>query len=142
MTFENCVYDATGGVYCTYRGYPFHCTPVDTPDEWGQLELLIEAGDVEVSPYVEPPGPTPADIAAGQAAAAREKRDALLVDCDWVVNRHRDQIGGGVTTSLTDAQYQSWLSYRQQLRDISKQSGWPEEIAWPVSPPTASADQS
>lgn len=139
--FENCVYDANGGIICTFRGYPYHCTAADTPDQWEQILSLIASKHVTVAPYVAPPLPTAAEIAAEQAVAVREKRDSLIADSDWIVNRHRDQIGAGVPTSLTDAQYQSWLSYRQQLRDISKQAGWPESISWPPQPPRASVTQ-
>ena len=59
------------------------------------------------------------------AAAAREKREALLVESDW--------------TQLADSPLSSeartaWAAYRQALRDISDQSGFPQEISWPVAP--------
>jgi hypothetical protein len=53
--FENCVYDATGGVYCTYRGFPFHCTATDTPYEWAWLQALFQIGKLSIAPYVASP---------------------------------------------------------------------------------------
>jgi hypothetical protein len=138
--FENCVYDANGGVLCEYQGYPFHCTAADTPNEWAQLQALIADGGVEVAAYVAPPAPSASQVAAFQAGQLRSARDALILDCDWVVNRHRDQLAAGSTTSLTNDQYAAWLTYRQSLRDVSKQAEWPTSVTWPPSPPPASND--
>lgn len=67
--FENCVYDETGGIICSYRGYPFHCTETDTPDQWAQLRDLLATGEISVSQYVAPPAPTAAQLLAAAQAA-------------------------------------------------------------------------
>lgn len=57
------------------------------------------------------------------AIAAREDRDALLLKSDW--------------TQLPDvplATKEAWATYRQQLRDIPDQSGFPLNITWPTPP--------
>jgi len=56
------------------------------------------------------------------AASVRKQRTELLAASDW--------------TQLTDAPINSsvWATYRQQLRDITAQSGFPWEINWPVAP--------
>lgn len=54
---------------------------------------------------------------------ARTKRDTLLFASDW--------------TQLPDvsiATKESWATYRQQLRDITTQSGYPSNIVWPTPP--------
>ena len=51
------------------------------------------------------------------------KRNQLLVDSDW--------------TQLSDipaATKKKWKDYRQQLRDITDQPGFPTEILWPIKP--------
>ena len=53
----------------------------------------------------------------------KQKRQKLLSECDW--------------TQLQDvpaATKQSWRAYRQALRDITNQSGWPETVEWPLKP--------
>jgi Phage tail assembly chaperone protein len=75
------------------------------------------------------------------AQVIRSQRDALVAQSDWVVQRHREQSDSGITTSLTAAQYASWLAYRQALRDISKQAGFPASVAWPAQPASPSAAQ-
>ena len=65
--------------------------------------------------------PAPADPAE-TAAAIRRQRDALLRGSDW--------------TQLADApvDHAAWALYRQQLRDLPKQPGFPEAIGWPAEP--------
>lgn len=60
--------------------------------------------------------------AAGQAAQVRQQRNAKLTASDW--------------TQVADAPVNkaAWAAYRQSLRDISGQSGFPWTIDWPVAP--------
>jgi len=59
---------------------------------------------------------------AEQAKAMREQRSDKLADCDW--------------TQVADAPVDKavWATYRQALRDITAQSGFPWTITWPVAP--------
>ena len=57
--------------------------------------------------------------------SARNQRDRLLTDSDWVTIRATDT-GDPVPTE--------WVDYRQALRDIPDQTGFPEEIEWPSKP--------
>jgi hypothetical protein len=52
----------------------------------------------------------------------RTKRNGLLKDCDW--------------TQVSDAPVdkQAWTTYRQALRDITEQAGFPTDVIWPVKP--------
>lgn len=56
------------------------------------------------------------------ASAARKERDRLLLACDWAV--------------LPDAQTEraAWENYRQALRDVPEQAGFPYTIEWPEKP--------
>lgn len=64
----------------------------------------------------------------------RSKRDTLLSETDWVVIRHRDEVEEVISTSLSPEEYSSMLSYRRDLRDITKQPGFPKSINWPAKP--------
>ena len=55
------------------------------------------------------------------AADARDKRNDLLAATDWTANSDVT-----MTTEMT--------AYRQALRDITSQSGWPTTINWPTAP--------
>jgi hypothetical protein len=57
-----------------------------------------------------------------QAIAARARRDALLHESDF---SQLPDFGGDPS---------QWAEYRQGLRDVTKQSGFPLEIEWPAKP--------
>lgn len=53
------------------------------------------------------------------------KRNALLYASDWT------QIPNN---PLTTEQQTAWATYRQELRDITAQSGYPFNVIWPTPP--------
>ena len=55
----------------------------------------------------------------------RDKRNELLEDTDWVILRYLDQ---GDEVPL------EWKEYRQALRDIPEQEGFPGSVDWPAIP--------
>lgn len=55
----------------------------------------------------------------------RAERDALLTACDWT------QMSD---CPLSDTVKASWATYRQSLRDVPEQEGFPTDVVWPVSP--------
>jgi hypothetical protein len=59
-------------------------------------------------------------------------RNNKLYESDWMVLRHRDQVEAGITTSLTNEQYQKLLTYRQALRDITKTYTSIDDVVWPL----------
>lgn len=69
-----------------------------------------------------------------KAIEVRSQRAALLLGSDWLALRHRDQVDNKSPHSLTDEQYAGLLTYRQALRDVPTQTGFPVTIAWPSLP--------
>ena len=59
------------------------------------------------------------------AANARTQRDKLLSDTDWTQTDD---------APLSSEDKESVRKYRQGLRDITAQSGFPQEIKWPDKP--------
>jgi hypothetical protein len=59
---------------------------------------------------------------AEQASAVRQSRSDRLADCDW--------------TQVADSPVDKavWATYRQALRDITTQDGFPWNVTWPDSP--------
>jgi hypothetical protein len=57
-----------------------------------------------------------------QSANARKRRNKLLSASDW--------------TQVADAPVDkaAWATYRQELRDISAQTGFPATVVWPTQP--------
>ena len=60
-----------------------------------------------------------------QAKSVRSTRDTKLAECDWRV------IKAAETATTLDA---AWATYRQALRDVTGQSGFPWTITWPDAP--------
>lgn len=59
------------------------------------------------------------------AETARADRNRLLSDCDWTVLSD---------APLTAAQKGEWVEYRQSLRNVPEQAGFPVAIEWPIQP--------
>jgi len=62
---------------------------------------------------------------AEQAKSVRSTRDSKLAESDWRV------IKAAETETTLDA---AWATYRQALRDVTAQSGFPWTITWPDAP--------
>ena len=60
-----------------------------------------------------------------KATAIRAERDAKLAESDWMVIK---SIETGVALAT------EWATYRQALRDVTNQAGFPNEVTWPVKP--------
>ncbi|OQS34306.1 hypothetical protein B0T40_15805 [Chromobacterium haemolyticum] len=69
-----------------------------------------------------------------RAAQARAERDQRLAATEWLVQRHRDEIDLGCATTLSGVQFAELLTYRQALRDVPVQTGFPKHITWPDAP--------
>ena len=66
--------------------------------------------------------------AAAEAQKVRDYRDNLLDTCDTVYcNAER-------WAAMTDEQRQAWTAYKQALRDVPIQSGFPYTVNWPSMP--------
>lgn len=59
------------------------------------------------------------------ADSVRLTRDQLIADTDWVVIKSLES-GQPVAPE--------WVAYRQALRDVPEQIGFPYDITWPVKP--------
>ena len=58
----------------------------------------------------------------------RDYRDDLLNTCDTVYcNAERWAV-------MTDEQRQAWAAYKQALRDVPTQAGFPYSVSWPAMP--------
>lgn len=90
----------------------------------GQIEQYAEAALV-------PSVPEPTE--EQQEMQVRAARNSLLTLCDWT------QLDDA---PLTAEQKQAWAEYRQALRDVPEQAGFPDAVIWPSTPETEAADAS
>ena len=59
---------------------------------------------------------------AEQAKSVREQRNRLIAECDWTQ----------VEDSPVDKA--AWATYRQELRDLTLQAGFPFDVTYPTKP--------
>jgi hypothetical protein len=87
---------------------------------WLEAEQKTQAPPISSGSLVYTPPAEPEPI-----QAARLRRNMLLTHTDW--------------TQLPDAPLSSeqravWVEYRQELRNVPTQPGFPNQIIWPVAP--------
>lgn len=90
----------------------------------GRIEQYAEA-----APVPSVPEPTEEQ----QEMQVRAARNSLLDLCDWT------QLPDA---PLTEEQKQAWAEYRQALRDVPEQAGFPENVVWPSTPETEASNAS
>lgn len=57
-----------------------------------------------------------------KAISVRAERNSLLAASDWT------------QVADTPVDRAAWATYRQALRDLTTQEGFPEAVVWPVAP--------
>lgn len=74
--------------------------------------------------WIAPPPPSPPELTTEQKAEQiRSQRISLLAASDWTQGK-----------DIPDTISQPWAVYRQQLRDITDQAGFPDTVTWPTKP--------
>ena len=86
----------------------------DTTDDEGKV---TKAADNEAA--------YKARIDAQAAESVRTKRDKLIAETDWT------QLAD---SQLSDSVKASWVTYRQELRELPSTTGFPHEVTWPDQP--------
>jgi len=84
--------------------------PVLTNGKWMLPKTVVALTATEI-----------ADTTAAKAQGVRSQRDKLIADTDWMALSD---------STLTPA----WAAYRQALRDVTAQAGFPHTVDWPVKP--------
>ena len=87
--------------------------PEGSRAKWTGSQWVNEV--IPVEPEPEEPEPTPQDV------LVRSERDSLLAATDWTANSD---------VTMSDAMRE----YRQALRDVPAQAGFPDDVTWPVKP--------
>lgn len=80
---------------------------------------------VEVKMWVPYTAEEKIEIENQKAQQVREERNQLLSSTDWT------QLND---TPLDNTAKVAWTSYRQALRDVPSQPGFPRNVVWPVKP--------
>ena len=86
-----------------------------------ETRIALPAGALETAPDIWAEAVKQADHTQA-AAQVRAERDRLISACDWTV----------LDDAKTDKQ--AWATYRQALRDVPEQPGFPYDVSWPAMP--------
>ncbi|MEA4836865.1 MAG: phage tail assembly chaperone [Rhodospirillaceae bacterium] len=84
----------------------------------------------------DPPKPREPELPPEPTAAEklRWERNARLYEALAVLDRHRNQAGFGLPTTLTAEQATAWAVYAQELRDLPATTVDPANPVWPEAP--------
>ena len=132
MNYRNAkYYNDEGVINCEiehpdYGWIPYTLHPADTDMTVNNDDLLAAMAKVgDVAAYVPP---TQAELDATLSAQLRVERDSLLLDVDAIA-------GNALRWESLDANTQSaWRVYRQALLDVPQQTGFPNDVTWPIKP--------
>ena len=101
-------------------------------ERMGEVGLFVDVleDDELVLPFVElwdSAKESFQNVVVDTGAQVRQQRDMCLRACDWT------QLAD---VPMTDAVRQSWKEYREALRMVPQQEGFPESVTWPQEPAT------
>ena len=122
MNYRNAKHISEGRIDCEiehpiHGWIPYTLDPADTDTTVDNDELLLAIG-ADAAAYVPP---TQEELDVALAASVREERNAALAATDYV--------------SLSDYPVKAGeLEYRQALRDVPQQAGFPKTHTWPNKP--------
>lgn len=106
------------------------------------MRIIIKDGKIAATVTDEYVGPDES-ISAPDWFDANKMSDYVIVDGELVypaadiVRRERhEKLASSDWTQLSDAPVDknAWATYRQELRDITLQDGFPDNVIWPEKP--------
>ena len=92
-------------------------------NEFGTRELQGE----ELESYLADKAISDAEALIQLTAQMRNYRNEILMRCDWTELP-------SAALRLNAAKVTAWATYRQTLRDVTTQTGFPWTITWPDAP--------
>jgi hypothetical protein len=120
-------------IHCE-TGWPEEAEPI-SDETWialhdGQTDGMLMALNEDGSPDLRERPPPADDVVA---ANERARRNAALTATDWVVARQEEHILLG-TAEENAERFKAFATFRQALRDVPQQPGFPHNIEWPAEP--------
>ena len=110
-------------------------TPTYNSGKWELTGTIVNKTAEDIAAEQAAQAAEQADADEAKATEVRQERDELLAasDADWV-----QCTSLSFTMSHADWQAnthcQQWATYRQNLRDLPDQDGFPHNITWPTKP--------
>lgn len=122
------IYETATGLICKNATLQQVDLEANIPDGCSYIEGIYSSAEYKIEDGAavalpDPAGPTEQELYDQAAQIARDQRSALLAQSDWTQMQDVD--------SAVSA---DWQTYRQALRDITAQAGFPYTIDWPTKP--------
>ena len=111
-------------------------TPYHIPDndeyrqEYNALKEYIQNNNIQVDAYIPKVFKV---IDNNSEEYIRRKRDMLLNKADIILMKYEEQVSLNIIQENNEY-YNALLQYKQNLRDITKQIDFPENVIWPFLP--------
>lgn len=111
-------------------------TPYHIPDndeyrqEYNALKEYIQNNNIQVDAYIPKVFKV---IDNNSEEYIRCKRDMLLNKADIILMKYEEQVSLNIIQENNEY-YNALLQYKQNLRDITKQIDFPENVIWPLMP--------
>lgn len=110
---------------------PYHIPDNDEyRQEYNALKEYIQSNNIQVDTYIPKVFKV---IDDNSEEYIRRKRDMLLNKADIMLMKYEEQVSLNIIQENNEY-YNALLQYKQNLRDITKQLNFPENIIWPVLP--------
>lgn len=110
---------------------PYHIPDNDEyRQEYNALKEYIQNNNIQVDAYIPKVFKV---IDDNSEEYIRRKRDMLLNKADIMLMKYEEQVSLNIIQENNEY-YNALLQYKQNLRDITKQIDFPENVIWPVLP--------
>lgn len=110
---------------------PYHIPDNDEyRQEYNALKEYIQNNNIQVDTYIPKVFKV---IDDNSEEYIRRKRDMLLNKADIILMKYEEQVSLNIIQENNEY-YNALLQYKQNLRDITKQIDFPENVIWPVLP--------
>ena len=110
---------------------PYHIPNNDEyRQEYNALKEYIQNNNIQVDAYIPKVFKV---IDNNSEEYIRRKRDMLLNKADIILMKYEEQVSLNIIQENNEY-YNALLQYKQNLRDITKQIDFPENVIWPLMP--------
>ncbi len=120
-----------GSFIVNYNNMPYHISQSDEMlEKYNWLTEYIEKYPEQAEEYIEKKYIPSADE---KVENIRNKRNSLLNEADIMLMKYQEQVSLNIILKNSEY-YNALLQYKQNLRDITKQLDFPDNVIWPVRP--------
>lgn len=112
-----------------YNGIPYHIIP-EMESEYTAVSEYVKQNPDKCTDYIEPVYvPTQKE----KEDMIRARRDSLIQEADIMFLKYAEQVELGIITA-NETYRLDLLTYKQALRDIPEQAGFPDDVEYPALP--------